>query len=168
MTSVRIITVNWKRKFEENLKIKNEIIAQINAISEKTINSHKDWQGNIKEIEVLREAFFKTGKVPSKVNEKTWSGFKDAVRTFNKNKNNYYKTLKKDQSENYKKKLELVEIAEQNKDSEDLETTLVLMKNIQNTWKTIGHIPRKDSDKLWKRFRGACNSFFDRYHEQKS
>ena len=157
-----------EEKFEENLKIKNEIIVQINAISEKTINSHKDWQANIKKIEVLREAFFKTGKVPSKVNEKTWSGFKDAVRTFNKNKNNYYKTLKKVQSENYKKKLELVDIAEQNKDSEDLETTLVLMKNIQNTWKTIGHIPRKDSDKLWKRFRGACNAFFDRYHEQKN
>ncbi len=157
-----------EEKFEENLKIKNEIIVQINAISEKTINSHKDWQANIKKVEVLREAFFKTGKVPSKVNEKTWSGFKDAVRTFNKNKNNYYKTLKKVQSENYKKKLELVDIAEQNKDSEDLETTLVLMKNIQNTWKTIGHIPRKDSDKLWKRFRGACNAFFDRYHEQKN
>ena len=155
-------------KFEENLKIKNELIAQINAISEKTINSHKDWQTNIKEIETLRETFFKTGKVPSKSNEKTWSAFKDAVRTFNKNKNNYYKSLKKDQSKNYKKKLELVEIAEQNKDSEDLETTLVLMKDIQNKWKTIGHIPRKDSDKLWKRFRGACNAFFDRYHQQKS
>ena len=42
------------------------------------------------------------------------------------------------------------------------------MKNIQNKWKTIGHIPRRDSDKLWKRFRGACNTFFDRYHEQKN
>jgi len=157
-----------EEKFEENLKIKNEIIAQIITISEKTINSHKDWQSNIKEIETLRETFFKTGKVPSKENEKTWSSFKDASRTFNKNKNNYYKTLKKDQSENYQKKLELVEIAEQNKDSEDLETTLVLMKNIQNKWKTIGHIPRRDSDKLWKRFRGACNIFFDRYHEQKN
>jgi hypothetical protein len=157
-----------EEKFEENLKIKNEIIAQIITISEKTINSHKDWQSNIKEIETLRETFFKTGKVPSKENEKTWSSFKDASRTFNKNKNNYYKTLKKDQSENYQKKLELVEIAEQNKDSEDLETTLVLMKNIQNKWKTIGHIPRRDSDKLWKRFRGACNTFFDRYHDQKN
>ena len=157
-----------EEKFEENLKIKNEIIAQINTISEKTINSHKDWQSNIKEIETLRETFFKTGKVPSKENEKTWSSFKDASRTFNKNKNNYYKILKKDQSENYQKKLELVEIAEQNKDSEDLETTLVLMKNIQNKWKTIGHIPRRDSDKLWKRFRGACNTIFDRYHEQKN
>jgi hypothetical protein len=154
--------------FEENLKIKNEIIAQITTISEKSINSHKEWQSAIKEIETLREAFFKTGKVPSKHNEKTWSSFKEAVRTFNKNKNTYYKTLKKNQSENYKKKLELVEIAEQNKENEDFETTLILMKNIQSKWKTIGHIPRKDSDKLWKRFRGACNAFFDRYHEQKN
>ena len=90
------------------------------------------------------------------------------MKTFNKNKNTYYKTLKNNQSENYKKKLELVEIAEQNKENEDLETTLILMKNIQSKWKTIGHIPRKDSDKLWKRFRGACNAFFDRYHEQKN
>ena len=157
-----------EEKFEENLEIKNGIIAQIQAIAEKTIDSHKDWQATIKEIEALRDAFFKAGKVPSKLNEKTWSSFKDAVRTFNKNKNNYYKSLKKDQSENYRKKLELVEIAEQNKDNEDQETTLALMKNIQNKWKTIGHIPRKDSDKLWKRFRGACNAFFDRYHEQKN
>ena len=157
-----------EKTFEENLKIKNEIIAQITTISEKSINSHKEWQNAIKEIETLREAFFKTGKVPSKHNEKTWSSFKEAVKTFNKNKNTYYKTLKKNQSENYKKKLELVEIAEQNKENEDLETTLILMKNIQSKWKTIGHIPRKDSDKLWKRFRGACNAFFDRYHEQKN
>ena len=157
-----------EEKFEENLEIKNGIIAQIQGINEKTIDSHKDWQETIKEIETLRAAFFKAGKVPSKLNEKTWSSFKDAVRTFNKNKNNYYKGLKKDQSENYRKKLELVEIAEQNKDNEDQEMTLALMKNIQNKWKTIGHIPRKDSEKLWKRFRGACNAFFDRYHEQKN
>ena len=156
-----------EEKFDENLVIKNNIIDQIKAISEKTTQVHKEWQANIKEIETLRDAFFKAGKVPSKHNEKTWSAFKDAVRAFNKNKNTYYKTLKKDQSENYRKKLELVEIAEQNKDSLDLETTLSLMKDIQNRWKSIGHIPRKDSDKLWKRFRGACNLFFDRYHEQK-
>ena len=154
--------------FNDNLVIKNDIIDKIKAISEKTSLVHKEWQANIKEIEALRDAFFKAGKVPSKQNEKTWTAFKDAVRIFNKNKNTYYKTLKKDQSENYRKKLELVEIAEQNKDSLDLETTLVLMKDIQNRWKSIGHIPRKDSDKLWKRFRGACNLFFDRYHEQKN
>ena len=42
------------------------------------------------------------------------------------------------------------------------------MKNIQNKWKKIGHIPRSESSKLWKQFRSACNHFFDRYHEQKN
>ena len=62
--------------FEENLKIKNELIAQINAISEKTINSHKDWQANIKEIEVPSEKpFSRPEKSLLRSNEKTWSGF---------------------------------------------------------------------------------------------
>ena len=157
-----------EEQFEKNLIVKKDLIAKIEAISEKSITSHKEWQANIKAVDALRDAFFKAGKVPSKFNEQTWSSFKAATRVFNKNKNNYYKNLKKEQSANYHKKLELVEIAEQNKDSEDLESTLVLMKDIQNKWKTIGHIPRKDSDKLWKRFRTACNAFFDRYHEQKN
>ena len=79
-----------------------------------------------------------------------------------------YKTLKKNQFENLKKKKELIDIAEQNKDSNDFETTVVLMKDIQNQWKTIGHIPKKESNKLWKQFRQACNYFFDRYHEYKN
>lgn len=154
--------------YKKNLVVKNIIIDEINALSEKPTLTHKDWQVKIKKIEALRDSFFKAGKVPHKQNEKTWTAFKNAVRTFNKNKNTYYKTLKKDQSENYLKKLELVEIAEKNNDSLDLQTTLVLMKDIQNRWKTVGHIPRKDSEKLWKRFKSACNLFFDRYHEQKN
>ena len=159
---------NLEVSYKKNLVVKNIIIDEINALSEKPTLTHKDWQVKIKKIEALRDSFFKAGKVPYKQNEKTWTAFKNAVRTFNKNKNTYYKTLKKDQSENYLKKLELVEIAEKNNDSLDLQTTLVLMKDIQNRWKTVGHIPRKDSEKLWKRFKSACNLFFDRYHEQKN
>lgn len=157
-----------EESYKENLIVKNNIIVEIKALLEKPTLAHKDWQVKIKKIEILRNSFFKAGKVPSKENEKTWTAFKSAVRTFNKNKNTYYKTLKKKQSENYLKKLELVEIAEQNKDSLDIQTTLVLMKDIQNRWKKIGHVPRKDSDKLWKRFKGACDLFFDRYHAQKN
>ena len=157
-----------EESYKENLIVKNNIIVEIKALLEKPTLAHKDWQVKIKKIEILRNSFFKAGKVPSKENEKTWTAFKSAVRTFNKNKNTYYKTLKKEQSENYLKKLELVEIAEQNKESLDIQTTLVLMKDIQNRWKKIGHVPRKDSDKLWKRFKGACDLFFDRYHAQKN
>ena len=154
--------------YEENLVKKNEIIEKIKAISEGKTENHSAWQKRIKEIEELRQQFFNAGKVPLKVNEATWAKFKDAVRTFNRNKNAFYKNLKKDQYANLQKKLELIQIAEENKDSEDFQVTTPLMKKIQNDWKKIGHVPRKDSDKIWKQFKAACNHYFDRLHALKN
>ena len=152
---------------EKNLELKEEIISKIGAISSDTSSAHNAWQKKIQSIEVLREAFFNAGKVPQKSNEATWSKFKDAVRTFNRQKNNFYKNLKKDQYDNLEKKKALIQIALDNKDSEDLATTTPLMKRIQGDWKKIGHVPRKDSDKIWKQFRGACNTYFDRLNAER-
>ena len=154
--------------YEKNLEVKNAIIKQIEDKVQENIKSHSGWQNKIKEIEALRDEFFKAGKVPIKVNEATWAKFKEAVRNFNQKKNGFYKDLKKDQFENLKKKQELVKIAEDNKDSEDFEATTPLMKKIQSEWKNIGHVPRKDSDKIWKQFKAACNHYFDRIHKQRN
>ncbi|MBR9757126.1 MAG: DUF349 domain-containing protein [Algicola sp.] len=154
--------------YEKNLEKKQEIIDQIQAISSKGATSHNGWQKSIKEVETLREVFFNAGKVPIKVNEGTWAKFKDAVRTFNRKKNAFYKNLKKEQYKNLEKKQELVKIAEDNKDSDDFETTTPLMKKIQSDWKKVGHVPRKDSDKVWKQFKAACNHYFDRLHALKN
>ena len=153
--------------YEANLAVKNELIEKIQQISKENITTHKGWQEKIKQIESLREAFFKAGKVPSKVTEKTWGSFKQAVRDFNKNKNTFYKSLKKEQLENLNKKLTLITIAEDNQDSDDFAATTPLMKKIQADWRTIGHVPRKDSDKIWKQFKSACNHYFDRLHAKR-
>jgi len=152
---------------EKNLERKEEIIAQINAVNEDATNTHSAWQKKIKTIEKLRQDFFNAGKVPLKVNEATWAKFKDAVRTFNRGKNHFYKDLKKDQYENLKKKKDLIKVAEDNKDNDDFATVTPLMKKIQNEWKKIGHVPRRDSDKIWKQFKGACNHYFDKMHAER-
>ncbi|WP_411031512.1 DUF349 domain-containing protein [Spongiimicrobium sp. 3-5] len=154
--------------FEQNLVVKNKIIADIEEIAAKVANNHKGIQQQIREIEALRESFFKSGKVPQKSNEKTWAAFKEAVRTFNRNKNAYYKGLKKDQQENLDKKRALLQIALTLKDSEDWEETTAEMKRVQNEWKKIGHVPRKYSDKIWNDFKSACNHYFDRLHALKN
>lgn len=154
--------------YEKNLEKKLDIIAQIDAVTAQEGNTHGAWQKKIKTIENLREAFFNAGKVPIKVNEDTWAKFKDAVRTFNRKKNAFYKGLKKEQYKNLQLKLDLIKIAEDNKDSEDYETVTPLMKKIQSDWKKIGHVPRKDSDKIWKRFKAACNHYFDRIHAKRN
>jgi len=154
--------------YEQNLVNKQAIIEKIAQISSENINSHKGWQNKIKEVEALREEFFKAGKVPIKVNEATWAKFKDVVRSFNRKKNQFYKDLKKEQYVNLEKKQELVKIAEENKDNDDFEATTPLMKRIQLDWKQIGHVPRKDSDKIWKQFKKACNHYFDRLKDQRN
>lgn len=154
--------------YEKNLENKLQIIENINTLNTQDIKSHNGWQKRIKEIEELRSQFFNAGKVPIKVNEDTWAKFKDSVRTFNRNKNAFYKSLKKDQYKNLQNKLELIKIAEDNKDSDDFEVTTALMKKIQSDWKKIGHVPRKDSDKIWKQFKTACNFYFDRIHTNKN
>ncbi len=151
--------------YEKNLEKKHEIIAHIDILTQDESNNHSVWQKRIKSIEDLRNQFFNAGKVPIKVNEATWAKFKSSVRAFNRKKNAFYKGLKKDQYENLQKKIALIKIAEENKDNPDHKATTALMKKIQSDWKSIGHVPRKDSDKIWKQFKSACNHYFNKLHE---
>ena len=155
-------------KETDNLAVKNEIIVLIEALGTEKIDSHSGWQAQIKKMEALREAFFKAGKVPAEVTEETWAKFKNAVRSFNANKNVFYKDIKHEQHENLTKKLELVEKAKSLKESTDFAATTPVMKKIQDDWKKIGHVPRKYSDSIWKDFKDACNAYFDRMHEAKN
>ena len=151
-------------KYEDNVVLKRAVIDKISDLVTDKIDSHRVWQQKIRELEVLRQEFFKIGRVPREVNDKVWGEFKDATRNFNKIKNIFYKSIKKEQQENLNKKNALVEKAESLKDSEDWDITTDVMKQIQADWKTIGHVPRKFSDKIWKRFKDACNHYFDRLH----
>lgn len=157
-----------RAKESDNLAVKNEIISQIIALGNEKIDSHSGWQAQIQKMEALREAFFKAGKVPAEVTEETWANFKNAVRSFNANKNVFYKDIKHEQNENLNKKLALVEKAKSLQDSSDFAATTPIMKKIQDDWKKIGHVPRKFSDSVWKDFKDACNAYFDRMHEARN
>ncbi|MEM9000520.1 MAG: DUF349 domain-containing protein [Bacteroidota bacterium] len=157
-----------EKQFEINLEKKMELIGSINSIAENIADNHRGIQQQIKEIEALREAFFHAGKVPQKVNESTWAVFKEAVRSFNRNKNAFYKSLKKDQHNNFEKKKALLNLALSLKDTDDFEMATPEMKRIQSEWKKIGHVPRKYSDKIWNEFKNACNHYFDRLHAKKN
>ncbi|WP_437396785.1 DUF349 domain-containing protein [Flagellimonas lutimaris] len=157
-----------EKVYEKNLEKKQELIASIAKIAENVSDNHRGIQQQIKEVEALRESFFKAGRVPQKVNEDTWSQFKETVRKFNRTKNAFYKNQKKEQQQNLEKKKELLELAISLKDSEDWDEVTPQMKGIQRDWKKIGHVPRKYSDKIWKEFKDACNHYFDRLHSEKN
>lgn len=153
---------------KENLELKKGIIAQIEVLATEKVNAHSQWQSQIDKVEALRTAFFAAGKVPAEVNESTWNEFKTAVRNFNTFKNSFYKDIKKEQQDNLNKKMELVARAKALQTSEDFATTTPLMKQIQEEWKLVGHVPRKYSDSIWAEFKAACNHYFEVLKAQKN
>ena len=160
--------VQQEQEFEANYLQKREVIAQIKEITATVKPSHQGWQNAIREIQKLRDTYFELGRVPKAKNKEIWNDFKEGTRLFNREKNAFYKNQKKDQFVNLEKKRELIKIAQENKDSDDFAAVTPLMKKIQTDWKKIGHVPRKDSDKIWKEFKEACNHYFDRINAQRN
>ncbi|MDP5093409.1 MAG: DUF349 domain-containing protein, partial [Polaribacter sp.] len=155
-------------KYDEMIDKKMLVIAEINALDVSKNSTHNDWQKSIDELEALRKKYFDIGKLPYAKSEEIWQKFKNATKKFNAAKNKFYKEEKSEQQENLQKKMALIELAESLKDSEDWEMATNAMKKIQSDWKKIGHVPRKFSDDIWKRFKAACNYYFNRFHQQKN
>ena len=147
---------------ETNYEQKLLIVEEIKKLSENTKPNHNAWQQAIKKVQEQRDKFFELGRVPRTKNRETWTAFKDVTRNFNRSKNAFYKDQKTEQYQNLEKKRELVNIAKEHKDSEDFDKVTPMMKRIQEDWKKIGHVPRKQSDKIWKEFKDACNHYFNR------
>jgi hypothetical protein len=148
--------------------VKENIVAEIAKITTKGAKNHREWQDRLEEINVLRELFTSTGPAPKAVNNELWNQFRARTREFNKVKNDFYKGLKKEQQDNLDAKMKLIAIAEEHQGNENFAEGLQIMKRIQAEWKQIGHVPRKDSDKIWKRFQKACNGFFEKKTAQKN
>jgi hypothetical protein len=154
-----------KSKYEDNIKLKLEVIQGLEAFDVSKNKTHSDWQKSIREFEEKREVFFSIGKVPRAKSQIIWDQLKSATKKFNQAKNTFYKNQNKTQQSNLEQKQKLVALAESLKESDDFEATTQKMKAIQADWKKIGHVPRKFSDQIWKQFKGACNHYFDRLHE---
>ncbi len=122
----------------------------------------RQWQEKTNDINELFKVWKTIGFAPKKVNNEVWNRFRGSLDTFFTNKKEYFKKYKDQQKENYNQKLNLCLQAEALKESEDWRATTDALINLQKEWKQIGPVPAKFSDKIWKRFRQACDIFFNR------
>ncbi len=158
-----------KGEYAANAAAKRAIIEEIKTLTTQIAETENtNWQKNMNALNALREKFFAIGHAGKENSKSVWNEFKEATRAFNKQKNEFYKGLKSELTENLKKKRELIAIAEANKDNEDFEVATALFKKIQQDWKKVGHVPKKYSDKVWKEFKAACNAYFDKLHSKNS
>ena len=131
-------------------------------ISEEQPASVKEWQKATDKFNDLLNRWKSVGRAPRVKNDLIWKRFKTSLDSFYSNKRSFFSALKESQMENYSKKLVLCEQAEAIKESTDWKKVTNELIGFQKEWKEIGPVPRKYSDKIWKRFRAACDEFFNR------
>lgn len=156
-----------KQKDEQrrNLEAKIALCEEVEAINLMEITSYKDFDERAEKIVSLQKMWRTLGFAPKKQNNKVYQRFREACDTFFERKRSFYADNKETQLNNLQLKNELCIQAEALQDSTDWKTTADALIQLQKKWKEIGPVPRKQSEKVWRRFRKACDHFFNRKSE---
>ena len=150
-----------KSEQKKNLDAKIALCEKVEEIAKAEIEIHRDWDDRSKELIELQKVWRTIGFAPKKDNNKIYERFRIASDKFFDRKREFYNQNKEEQQNNLQMKTDLCIQAEALKDSTDWKKTADEFISIQKAWKEIGPVPRKFSDVIWKRFRSACDFFFE-------
>lgn len=151
-----------KQQEEENLQRKTEICERVEAIDLAPLRTMNDWETVAQQIIAMQAEWKTIGYAPRKANQQIFERFRTACDRFFVAKSQFNKEMRETFAANLAKKTALCEKAEQLSESTDWAATTKQLIALQAEWKTIGSVPNKASDTVWKRFSKACNTFFNR------
>jgi Domain of Unknown Function (DUF349) len=150
----------------KNLALKEVLVEKAILVGEGSYKKLKEWKDKSSELDALMEEWKKIGPVPKSVNESVWKKFRGSFNTFYQNKSHYFKEIHKERKANLILKEDICKRAEEIKDSEDFALATNELIKLQKEWKEIGAVPEKVSNAIWRRFRKACDEFFERKNKK--
>ena len=150
-----------RAKEEKNLEQKTALCEKLEAIDLDAIKTAAQWETTTKEVIAMQQEWREIGFAPQKMNVKIFERFRTINDVFFSKKAEFFKELKSQYSSNLEKKQELVKKAQELADSTDWKKTGDKIIALQKEWKTVGVVPRKQGELLWKDFLEACNKFFE-------
>ncbi len=148
-----------------NLEAKKALCEKAEEIVGEDYPSVNAWQKKSTELSEIFGVWKTVGPAGKKENEEIWQRFRGAMDSFFAKKKAFFAGLKDRQTENLERKTQLCLEAEALMESTEWKNATEQMKKLQEEWKTIGPVPKRHTDKIWKRFRAACDTFFTRKNE---
>jgi hypothetical protein len=149
----------------KNLEAKIALCEEVETINLFEMKNFKDFDERAEKVVELQKMWRTIGFAPKKQNNKVYQRFRDACDAFFEKKRGFYSDNKEIQLHNLQLKTELCVQAEALQESIDWKATSDSLIKLQKEWKDIGPVPRKQSERSWKRFRKACDHFFNRKSE---
>lgn len=153
-------------EFKVNIDAKNALCEKMESIANGSYSRSNDWKAATDASDKCLEEWKKAGHLPKEKGDQIWKRYKAAMNKFFDDKKAYYNGLKQNMSHNIQLKTDIVNEAEAMKDSTNWKGTTEIFKKLQESWKTVGPVPEAIGEKLWKRFRKACDSFFENKKKQ--
>ena len=154
---------------EKNIQIKKELLENFKKLMNEDGNEKNEWIKKISEIEKIKNDFIGIGPIKSKLNNDLWKEFKILNLDFIKQKNLFFKNLKKTYSENIKLQLELIQQCKILKEKEKI--NISDLQNLKNDFKKIKNVPFKRNRENWNNFLNEYNQCFskiDKVNEEKN
>ena len=148
-----------------NLEAKKALCDKAEELIAEDYSSVNAWQKKSEELSEIFGVWKTIGPASKKDNEEIWQRFRGTMDTFFAKKKAFFASLKDRQTENLERKTQLCIEAESLMESTEWKNATEQMKKLQEEWKTIGPVPKRHADKIWKRFRAACDTFFNRKNE---
>jgi hypothetical protein len=158
---IRTFYDNRKEQQAKNIEIKNGMVEKAKALLAELPTDLKDWEKVTKNLVELQDAWKKVGYGPTKENKEVWKEFRGVYNDFFEEKSKIYKVKNSEFEENAKKKTQLIERVLATKGADDFKRATEQVLSLQKQWKNIGHAGRHQEQKLWKKFRTACDGFFN-------
>jgi hypothetical protein len=150
-----------KDTMQANLEAKQAMVARVIELAESEITSIGKWNKTTEEVLKMRDDWKSIGMVERKQNNIVWDEFKAAQDAFFGKKKEFLSEARESFKEHKEAKLKLIERAVALKDSTDWKDATEKFKRIQSDWKLIGSAGHRDENKLWNKFRGICDHFFN-------
>lgn len=147
----------YRDQIEKCLSKKKQLIDEAEALLDSD-----DLADAARQVNKLHRRWKKVGNLPQKDENEMWDRFKEATDAFNQKKADNADLLHEQEEENYNSKLKLIEKADQLKESDEWEQTHSKFQKLMEEWKNVGPVPKRKSGKIWKKFKGAMDQFYDR------
>lgn len=151
-----------RSEMEKNLLAKQALVEQAAQLTAHEPTSTRQWDDTSSQLDELLKVWKTIGPVPREHNETIWNTFKSSIDNFYNRKREYFGRVKDEQTENYNKKIDLCLQAEAIAKRDDWRKATDELLQLQAEWKAIGPVAKRNSEKIWQRFRGACDEFFAR------
>ena len=146
----------------KNLELKTGLCVATEELSSQPLTTRKEWNRASDRLLEIQKTWKTIGFAPKKDNNRIYERFRTACDRFFEAKRQFYAGMKTEMEHNLQLKIEICEAAESLMNSEEWKKATDELIALQARWKQIGAVSRRHSDAVWKRFRAACDKFFER------